>query len=72
MGDAGSSLIVIKGGSISFDPSIFNKNPHDPQVYTNPGRQIRQIVVESLDGSVLFNSGDHPEGMPASIIVAYT
>ena len=72
MGDAGSNIIVLKGGSINFDTSVFLKDRHDPSLYTNLGRQIRRIVIESRDGAILFDSGDHPEGMSASIVVAYT
>ena len=65
MGDGGR-MIIIRGGrgtSIVFDTDLFGRDPLDPKHHRNPNLEITRIRIHGDDGSLLYDSTDHPEGL---------
>lgn len=71
MGDTQGD-IIIKGGSVevSFDGTIYQKEPGDPKKHKNNGRKITRVRVEDEDGESLFDRSD--EGGPKWTITVST
>ncbi|HEX9422739.1 MAG TPA: hypothetical protein VF899_05810 [Pyrinomonadaceae bacterium] len=68
MADGGD--IIIRGGSVDldYDDSVYPKDPGNPKKHKNNDKKIRQITVTD-NGRILFDSGDHPEGLAFTISV---
>ena len=65
MGDGGR-MIVIKGGggtSVYYDADLFDRDLHDRKRFTNSNLAIARIIIEDYDGSLLYDSSEHPEGL---------
>jgi hypothetical protein len=54
--------IIIKGGSVDliYDESRYPSDPKDPSSHKNENRKITRVVIT---GGIVFDSGDHPEGL---------
>jgi hypothetical protein len=51
-----STEIIIKGGSValSFDDTIFSKDPDDPYKYSNPLLKVVSVSILGPDGEVEY------------------
>jgi len=63
---SGSGDIIIKGGSVdlNYDESLYPKDPKDPNSHKNENRKITRVVIT---GEIIFDSGDHPEGLRCDV-----
>ena len=69
MSDTGSD-IIIKGGSVelSYDEAIYEKGlVGDPKVRKNQTKKIIQVIVSDADDEILYDSGEHSEGLKFTI-----
>jgi hypothetical protein len=68
MADGGD--IIIRGGSVDldYDDNVYTKDIGHPKKHTAKDKKIRQITVTN-NGTILFDSGDHPEGLSFTISV---
>jgi len=62
--------IIIKGGSVDldYDETVYPKEPGHPRKHQASGKKIRQITVIDNE-TILYDSGDHPEGLAFKISV---
>jgi hypothetical protein len=63
---SGSGDIIIKGGSVdlNYAESVYPKDPKDPNSHKNADRKITRVVIT---GGIVFDSGDHPEGLSCEV-----
>lgn len=63
---SGSGDIIIKGGSVdvNYAESLYPKDPTDPNSHKNSNRKITRVVIT---GEIVFDSGEHPEGLRCEI-----
>ena len=63
---SGSGDIIIKGGSVdvNYAESLYPKDDKDPNSHKNANRKITRVIIT---GEIVFDSGDHPEGLSCEI-----
>jgi hypothetical protein len=68
MADGGD--IIIRGGSVDldYDDAVYPPVPGQSRKHNNRDKKIRQITITD-GGTILFDSGDHPEGLAFTISV---
>ena len=61
-------VIIIKGGSVdlTYDESIYVKDPADPKSHKNANLKITRVVIT---GDISYDSGDRPGGFRCDITV---
>jgi hypothetical protein len=71
MGDTGTD-IIIKGGSVevSFNGTVYQKEPGDPKRHRNTDRRITRVRVEDENQQSLFDSDTNDEGLMWTITVS--
>jgi hypothetical protein len=71
MADGGD--IIIRGGSVDleYDDAVYPKEPGNPKKHRANDKKIRQITVTDNANPVplLYDSGDHPEGLNYKVSV---
>jgi hypothetical protein len=65
MGESGND-IIIKGSSVelTFDGTLYEKDPNDPKVHRNSTKKITRIVIT---GDINYDSGEHPGGLRCEV-----
>ncbi len=68
MADGGD--IIIRGGSVDldYDDSVYPPESGHPKKHVARNKKIRQITVTEGD-TILYDSGDHPEGLLFTVSV---
>ena len=64
MSDAGGD-IIIKGGSVQvhFDGSLYVQDSSDPRKHSSAKKKIQRIKIVDDTGRMLYDSGEHPDGL---------
>jgi hypothetical protein len=70
MADGGD--IIIRGGSVDleYDEAVYPMEPGHPRKHKANGKKIRQITVTDINNdTILYDSGDHPDGLKYKVSV---
>jgi len=62
-GDGGE--IIIKGSSVKvvYNGGIYPQDPANPNEHKNAKNKITRVVITDDNDDVVFDSGDHPDGL---------
>jgi hypothetical protein len=68
----GSGEIIVKGGSVhlTFDSTLYQKDPNDPNTHKNDIRKVTRVQVEDENGRSLYDSGANDQGLKWKITVS--